>query len=105
MERVEREERPRYRRYFDALPYPSNLPAFDRILEDDAEFVWLRDYRVLNQAETTWLGISPTGSLVAQVSIPGSFDPMHIGADFIAGVALDALDREHVLVVSLLGRR
>jgi hypothetical protein len=104
LEDMERERRPEFRRNFRTFPLPSNLPAFDRIIEADDGLLWVREYRILNWSETTWLVVSPTGSLVAQVSIPGSFEPMHIGSDFIAGVGRDALDREQVLVLSLQRR-
>jgi hypothetical protein len=94
-------QRPATRRYFESLPFPLYLPTFDRMLEDDLGYLWLREFRVPEASAVRWYVVDSNGEIVAYAEIDGSLEPTHVGPDFIVGVSRDELDRERVAVVSL----
>lgn len=89
------------RQYYREWRLPQHLPAFDRMLVDDAGYLWLRRFRFLDEPNVDWVVISPEGTIAARTIMEGSFEPMHIGTTRIAGVRRDEMEREQVVVVTL----
>jgi hypothetical protein len=92
------------RRYWQRFPYRASLPAVDRVLEDDAGYLWLREYELPGAVTSVWLVLNPQGSLAAEVKMPSGLAPMHITDQFIAGVQRDEWGREQVALFPLLRR-
>lgn len=83
------------------LPYRSTLPAFDQIVEDADENVWVRHYHFPADAPQRWSVFSPAGELVAEAETPAGLRVQQIGTDWIVGVAEDELGVEVVEVYAL----
>ena len=80
------------------IPFPPQLPAFDRLLVDQSGRVWVRQTPRMVSEDTYWLVFDPAGRLVAEVPLPPRFDPLHISADAIVGRWRDDLDVHFVRI-------
>ena len=81
--------------------FPSELPAFDKLLLDSTGALWVRESVVLGEPSANWLVLSPMGIPLGRVSMPSEFAPMHIALGSIAGVWTDSLGLEQVRVYTL----
>jgi hypothetical protein len=96
-QRFPAEQQPAVRQTFGAFPFGEQLPAYDRMLEDDAGAIWLREY-LLPEAPNRWIVRAPDGA-TREVLLPHGFVPHQIGRQFIAGVLLDEDGREQVALL------
>lgn len=120
---VDRPERPvdatagsRYRsRFVDSLPaarregrlealnhpaLPDLLPAYSRVLVDDAGRTWAALYTVTRE-DWVWDVYGPDGEWLGQVEVPERFHPYEIRGDRLVGVRWDELNVEQVWVLAL----
>lgn len=97
------EERAERRRLLAEVPMPDRLPAFDRILADDEDRVWVRRDSGLEEETQVWTVFARDGSPVAALETPRSFTPMAVRAGRILGVSRDAFDIERVVVYEIPG--
>lgn len=84
------------RRRAATLPTPEYLPAHGRLLADRLGHLWVEEYTTLERGKTAWLIFDQAGRLRARVTLPGLFQPLEIGTDYVLGVGRDDLDVEHV---------
>lgn len=96
----ERQEAQR-RRLRDAEFLPDSLPAYSSFHVDRLGLIWVQAYPIPGEPVGPWEVLSVFGDHVARVDLPPGFRPMDILADFIAGVAVDDLGVERVLVYKL----
>lgn len=78
------------------LPHRSTLPAFDQVVENAEEYVWVRHYHFPSDAPQRWSVFSPFGELVAEAETPARLRVQQIGTDWILGVSRDDLGVEAV---------
>lgn len=84
------------------LPHRPTMPAFDRIVEDSGENVWVRHYHFPADAPQRWSVFSPAGELVAEVETPAGLQIQQIGPDWILGIATDEMDVDFVQMYALV---
>lgn len=77
-------------------PHRPTMPAFDRIVEDTDENVWVRHYHFPPDATQRWSVFSAAGELVAEAETPPGLHVEQIGPDWILGVAKDEMGVSYV---------
>jgi len=85
----------------EAMPVPERLPAFDRLVVDRLDRIWVELYPTVGAVSSSWLVLTLEGETVGQVELPRNFDPLEIGSDYVVGVLTDEMDVEHVVVAEL----
>lgn len=86
----------------NATPYPETLLAYDRILADEGDHLWVRHYRPpWEGAGRSWSVFDPEGRWLGVVANPAGFELLQVGADFVVGVMHDELDVQRVRVYRL----
>jgi hypothetical protein len=75
---------------------PARVPAFDRVLVDTDELLWVRVYQIDPRMHQTWIVFDRSGRPLGTVRIPGGVDVRWIGERAILGVVTDAFDVEYV---------
>jgi hypothetical protein len=70
-------------------PHRSTMPAFDEVVEDSDENVWVRHYRFPADAPQRWSVFAQTGELIAEAETPAGLRVQQIGPDWITGIATD----------------
>ncbi len=86
------------------LPMASHLPMFDRVIGDDAGYLWVRDYDMPGDDPVSWTVFDSLGTVVAKSETPDDLEVWEIGRDYVVASRVDALD-VHSLVVLPLRRR
>jgi hypothetical protein len=95
----DREER---QREWETFEFPPTVPAYDAMLVDAEDLVWIRRYPRSISAPAEWLVFSADGTRVATVQLPETLTVHEIGADYIAGIEVDPVDgRQSVRVYAL----
>jgi hypothetical protein len=89
------------RRYWRAFPYRETLPAFDRMLLDEEENLWVREYVIAGDAAATWVILAADGRVLAELQTPPDLQLMHVGRDVAVGVRRDEYDREYIVAYEL----
>ncbi|HEX2168029.1 MAG TPA: 6-bladed beta-propeller [Longimicrobiales bacterium] len=97
-ERVSADERAQMERYLASLPYSADLPVFDRILVDDEDRIWVRQFHVPGRDSTTWSVVDPDGERFAVVRAPAAADIRHISHGHAVGILSRADGAEQVAV-------
>lgn len=92
------------RREYDALPLPEVLPAYDRILVDADDNVWVRPYPRGESATTRWHVFDASGNASAVVDVPTALEVFEIGRDYLLGRYVDDEDLVPELRVYTLRR-
>lgn len=102
LERAEREgTRPSMERILAELPYPDEMPPYERVVEDADGNLWVADYRADPDEDRTWKVFSPDGSLMGAVAMQPQFEALQIGSDFVLGYRLDELEVERIAIHAL----
>jgi hypothetical protein len=84
------------------MPVPEQMPAFDRVLVDDEQNIWVRDYHpTWRSGPVSWAIFEPSGQIVAEITMPANLEPEHIGRNFMLGIAKDESDVERVRLYRL----
>jgi hypothetical protein len=91
-----------YRDLYPRLPRPSALPLFEHLITDDMGWLWGKVYAPDPDKGNEWWIYDDDGVLRASAHLPLSLRLHHAGADFIAGVWLDADGVEFVDVYGLV---
>ena len=79
-------------REWETFEFPPTVPAYDAMLVDSEDLVWVRRHPRRIGAEVEWLVFRSDGTRVATVRLPETLTVHEIGADYIAGIAVDPLD-------------
>ena len=84
----------------DEIPLPETLPAFDQVVGDAVDHLWVREYRVpgSDAPHRLWTVFDPEGRVLGHVETPPGLGVFEIGADFILGLAIGDLGVQHVQV-------
>ncbi|MDE2794831.1 MAG: hypothetical protein OXL34_08445 [Gemmatimonadota bacterium] len=99
-------ERERVGGYYDAMPVPETLPAFDTIMADALDHLWVREYPLPGRdsrwpreiPHTQWLVFDPDGRVLGFVEAPRGLVIYEIGADYVLGRRVGDLEVEYVEV-------
>ena len=89
-------------RRWDDVEFPATVPAYDAMLVDAEDLVWIRRYPRVIGAAAEWLVFHADGATVARLELPETLTVHEIGADYIAGIELHPVDgRQSVRVYRL----
>lgn len=100
------------RRLLNAQVYPEHHPAWGRIMEDRTGHLWVEQpnpddpgvrsgWHTIRDTPSTWEVFDPDGVWLGAVELPPRFIVQEVGADYVVGVALDALEVESIRVYDL----
>jgi len=94
-----REEQEEYR----DVRLPETHPAFRRVLADELNHLWIREYTLPGEAgpNPIWTVFDPEGHVLGFMETPAGLRVHQIGEDYILGYATDELGVEYVQVWSL----
>lgn len=84
--------------------FPPTVPAYDALLVDALDHLWLRRTPRAIGAPAEWLVFDPDGEPVARVPLPDALRVHDIGIDYIAGTRLDEADGGQAVEVYTLRR-
>jgi hypothetical protein len=84
-----------------SLPLPEFFPPHGAMLADLLGFLWVEDFQRPGEEDRTWNVFSPEGALSGRLTLPETFSPREIGADYVLGVGWDELDVEYVRMYGL----
>jgi hypothetical protein len=85
----------------DRLPPVDTTSGFRIVRLDDAGYLWVEDQVPDPRMRRPWLIYDRNANVVGRLITPASFDPQHIGADFVLGRWRDGNGIEHVQMYGL----
>lgn len=85
-ERVSAEERTQMERYLASLPYSDDVPVFDRLLIDDRDHIWIRQFHIPGRDSVTWSVVDHDGELFALIRAPAAADIRHVSRGHAVGI-------------------
>ncbi len=83
---------------------PATLPAYDALVVDADDHLWVRRYPRAGVPDTPWIVFDPDGAHVATVSLEATLTVHEIGRDYIAGIVQDPDSGTHAVRVLSLTR-
>jgi hypothetical protein len=87
------------------IEWPSTIPAYDALLVDADDRVFVRRPPRAIGAEAEWLVFDAEGTAVARLLLPGSFEVHEFGRGYAAGVLVDvATGEQSVQVLRIVER-
>ncbi|MFV1988825.1 MAG: hypothetical protein ACC682_16250 [Gemmatimonadota bacterium] len=76
-------------------------PIANRIIADDAGYVWMERYEAPEGPSGSWIVVDGTGDVVAEPALPDGLRLLDVVGDHVIGVWSDDLDRQEVRVHTL----
>jgi len=95
-------DRPSVRAYLADVPVPERRPAYGPILVSDVGDLWVGAYAHPSRIPSRWDVIDADGVWLGAVEMPGGFEPVQVGGDWILGLSRDEYDAERVELRSLI---
>lgn len=86
------------------LEFPPTVPAYDQLLVDARDHVWVRRLPRRIGADAEWIVFAPDGAPAARVTLPGDLTVHEVGDEYIAGIRTDAADGGQIVEVYSLRR-
>ncbi len=84
-------------REWSTVEFPPTIPAYDAMLVDAADHVWVRRYPRGTDQHGEWLVFSPSGEQVATVRLPGTLTVHEVGIDYVLGIEVDPLEGQQMV--------
>jgi hypothetical protein len=91
-------------REWATFEFPPTVPAYDAMLVDARDHLWVRRLPRGIGREAEWTVFGPDGTAAARVVMPGDLTVHEIGDGYIAGIRTDAADGGQVIEVYSLRR-
>jgi hypothetical protein len=85
-----------WRKLNELSPRPELRPAYDRLLVDDQERLWLREWPGASSGTLRWWVFAVDGGLLGQVNVPGGFQLLAVSGAQAWGVTRDELGVPYV---------
>ena len=84
----------------DEIPLPETLPAFDRVIADALDHLWIREYRIPGRdtRHPLWTVFDPEGRVLGRVETPRGLRIFEIGEEHVLGLAIRDLGVQQVQV-------
>jgi len=98
---VHERERAQRERQLAALPYPDTMPAYDAMLVDSDENLWVAEYSPFGDGTPAWTVFDSDHRMLGTVETPPGLAIYQIGADFVVGSYRDEEDAYHIRVYGL----
>ena len=91
------------RRRYRNVPVAEHFPAFESIMSDTRDHLWVEEYELPGEEApgTLWTVFDPEGRALGFVETPEGLWIHEIGEDYILGTAYDELNLEYVQVWEL----
>ena len=88
------------RRGFESVPVAEHFPAFESIMTDALDNLWVREYEYPGEERPAplWTVFDPEGIVLGFVETPRGLRIYEIGEDYILGHTRDDLDVETIQV-------
>lgn len=83
-----------------SMPSPEFRPAYSALMTDAEGNLWMRE-TVLPGEPNGWTIFDPDARMLGTIELPGDFQPLRIGDDFVIGVVTDDLGVERVRLYRL----
>lgn len=96
------QERQAAHRFLRDVPVPSTLPIYDRLLLDNENNLWVREFSVPAGSAARWWTFASDGRWMGSVRIPAEVTPLYISASHMVALQHDELGVECVVVHRLL---
>lgn len=93
---LEGEERRRRERGWRQMEFPERFPAYQAVLVDPFDRVWVQEYARPGQERTTWWVFNPDYELEAQVETPAGLQVFEIDENYLVGLNRNEFDAEVV---------
>jgi len=87
---------------FNSSPVPATMPAYDGILLDSDDNLWVEEYNRPGDPVQRWTVFNDAGEMLGTLSLPERFAISEVGDDYVLGVWEDELEIEHVRMYELL---
>ncbi len=84
---------------------PAFLPAYDALVVDADDFLWVRRHPAANEERVEWIVFDTDGTHIATVPLPALLTVHEIGRDYVAGIVQDPFSGTHAVRVLKLTRR
>jgi hypothetical protein len=86
---------------FRAVPFPDSMPAYRSFRVDREGMLWVREYQAPGAPSLAWSVFDAEGRWVTDVTVPGSWQILDIGRDFILTLETNELDVQRVRMYRL----
>ncbi len=88
------------RRQFRSSPVAEYFPAFESVMTDRVDHLWVEEYEspTDDRPARLWTVFDPDGRVLGHVETPQELEIYEIGEDYILGHFRDELDVEYVQV-------
>lgn len=83
---------------------PATLPAYDGLLVDHDDHLWVRRHPSAGEDLAEWTVFAPDGAHVATVRLPALLTVHEIGRAYVAGIVQDPFTGTHAVQVWSLTR-
>lgn len=84
-----------------ALVMANRWPLANRIVADDAGFVWLERFKAPEGPSGQWVVIDGSGEIVVEPVLPDGLHLLKVEEDGVIGTSSDELDRQELRVHAL----
>lgn len=94
-ERIEatpEERRPEMRRYLGDMPVLDQLPAYDQLLVDRADRLWVRHFVRPGATEIGWVVFDPSGREAGRIALPAGSELLEAGENYLILSVTDEFD-------------
>jgi len=91
-------------RQWALVEFPPTVPAYDAMLVDRLDHLWVRRMPRAIGATAEWIVFAPDGSVRARLELPERFDVYEIGSDYVLGVAVEVATGQQAVRVYRLAR-
>lgn len=89
-------------REWTTFEFPPTVPAYDMMLVDARDMVWLRRTPRRIGAEAEWIVFAPDGAPAARLTLPDALRVHEVGDDYVAGILFNpAMGTQAVQVYAL----
>ena len=85
-------------RFLDNVPFPSEFPAFDRLVVDKDANIWLRPFEYPGEGNREWLVVLKQTQTLCRAVIPPRTELLYIAKGVLLAVSRGEDDREEVRV-------
>lgn len=93
--------RRRFEQMYSEVSFPETMPAYAGFVLADDGGLWVQAYEPPTGSGDSWTVFDPEGRMLGAVAVPGGFQLLQVGSDFLLGQWQDELEVEHVRMYRL----
>ncbi|MBA3558252.1 MAG: hypothetical protein H0W30_06595 [Gemmatimonadaceae bacterium] len=88
-------------RFLDRVPFPSEFPAFDRLLVDEELNIWLRPFEFPGEGSREWLVVLKETQTLCRAVLPPRTEPLYVAKGVLLALFRGEDDKEEVRVYDM----